>query len=79
MPDVLVRDVPEQTLDALRQRAKRNRRSLQQELLRVLEATAVETQPRSAGEIAAAIRARLSQGGRSFGDSADLVREDRER
>lgn len=31
MPDILVRDVPQRTLDALKERAKRNRRSLQQE------------------------------------------------
>ncbi len=79
MPDVLVRHVPQETLDALRERAKRNRRSLQQEILTALEAIAEESQPRNASEVAAAIRAKLSEGGRQFSDSVELVREDRER
>ncbi|MDP2935018.1 MAG: hypothetical protein Q8O86_00845 [Dehalococcoidia bacterium] len=79
MPDILVRDVPHNTLDALKQRAKRNRRSLQQELLVVLEDTAERSQSRSPGHVAAAIRARLAQGDRTFSDSVELVRQDRER
>ncbi|MCL5264493.1 MAG: hypothetical protein M1343_04750 [Chloroflexi bacterium] len=79
MPDILVRDVPQQTVDVLKQRAKQHRRSLQQELLSILEATAEGSQARSPSQIAAAIRARLAQGPRTFGDSTDLVREDRER
>lgn len=79
MPDILVRDVPQHTLDALKQRAKRNRRSLQQELLSVLEATAEVSQVGSPAQIASAIRARLAQNDRRFSDSVELVRRDRER
>jgi hypothetical protein len=79
MPDILVRDVPLRTVEALKQRAKQNRRSLQQELICILEATAHESAAQNAARIAAQIRARLAAGGRAFGDSAALVREDRER
>jgi plasmid stability protein len=79
MPNILVRGVPERTVDTLKQRAKRNRRSLQQELLSILEATAEGSRTATASEVAAAIRKRLAQNGRSFSDSTTLVREDRER
>ncbi len=36
MSDVLVRNVPEHLLEALKQRAEQNRRSLQQELPTIL-------------------------------------------
>ena len=79
MADVLVRNVPEPVLESLKQRAARHRRSLQQELLGILETAAEEPPRRSPAEVAAALRARLAQSGRTFGDSAALVREDRER
>lgn len=79
MPDILLRNVPQDTLDVLKRRAKENRRSLQQELLSVLEAKAAESKMRDPVEVAAAIRERLAQGGRRFGDSVELIREDRER
>lgn len=37
MPSLSVKNVPEETLDRLRERAKRNHRSLQGELLTILE------------------------------------------
>jgi plasmid stability protein len=40
MPDVLVRNIPEPVLATLKQRAAQHRRSLQQELLSVIEAAA---------------------------------------
>lgn len=79
MPDILVRGVQQQTLDALKQRAKRNHRSLQQEVLSVLEMVAQESSTRSPGEVAAEIRLKLAQSGRAFSDSTELVRQDRER
>ncbi len=36
MPDILVRNVPEDVVEVLKKRASENRRSLQQELLVVL-------------------------------------------
>lgn len=79
MPHVLVRNVPQDTLEALKKRAEGKRRSLQRELLDILEVSAKETVARDPAELAAAIRRRLGRGGRAFGDSAKAVREDRER
>lgn len=79
MPDVLIRNVPEAVLHILKRRAADHRRSLQQELLSILEAAAHEAPEKTPVEVAAAIRARLARSGRSFSDSTPLVREDRER
>ncbi len=79
MPDVLVRGVPQSTLDSLKERAAQHRRSLQQELLSILEVAATPVLDRTPEQVAAAIRERLAQTGRVFGDSTPLIREDRER
>ena len=80
MTDVLIRNVPPEVLDALKTRARQHRRSLQQELVAVLEAAARQVSPPGSPEaIAAAIRERLAGSGRVFGDSAELLREDRTR
>jgi plasmid stability protein len=79
MPDVLVRNVPQPLLEALKERSVRHRRSLQQELVSILEAAVQEVPRRTAAEVAAAVRERLAHSDRTFGDSAALVREDRER
>ena len=78
MPNVLVR-VPQPLLEALKARSAQHRRSLQQELVSILEAVVQETPKRTAAEVAATIQERLVQGDRTFNDSAPLVREDRER
>ena len=79
MPNVLVRDIPPETLAALKIRARQHRRSLQQELAALLEEAAQQAAQPSPDEIAAAIRARLARPGRVFTDSTVLIREDRER
>ena len=79
MPDVLIRDVPTHVVEALKARAAAHRRSLQGELLTVLEQAARAADPRSPQEIASAIRERLARSGRTFSDSTPLVREERER
>lgn len=79
MPDVLVRNVPHTTLDGLKQRAAQHHRSLQQELLSIVDAAAALPADRSPAQIAAAIRERLAQSGRTFTDSTPLIREDRDR
>ena len=79
MANLLLRNVPDATLAALKQRARQNRRSLQQELLRIVEDAAVEQPTKAPAELAAAIRARLAQNGREFGDSVLDLRQDRER
>jgi plasmid stability protein len=79
MANILIRNVPEPILSALRKRAAQNRRSLQQEVLGIIEAAAGEPEGRTGAEIASAIRRRLSSSGRQFEDSVALLREDRAR
>ena len=80
MTDILVRDVPNELVDSLKQRAARHGRSLQQELLDILTLTVREDSDRlTALEIADVIRKRLEATGRDFGDSTADIREDRER
>jgi len=45
MPNISVKDVPEAWAEALRQRAARNHRSLQGELMAMIEAAVVNTVP----------------------------------
>lgn len=76
MPDLLIRDLDAKLLDRLKQRAKRQGRSLQSEVKEILKNNA----PLSIEEA----RARLAEittrlGGRKFPDSADLLRADRDR
>lgn len=78
MSDVLIRGIPQDLLDQLRQRAAANRRSLQQELMSILE-EASRSQTLQSIEVADRIRKQLQGSGRRFSDSAQLVREDRER
>lgn len=79
MPNLLVRDVPDDVVEILKRRAARHRRSLQQEMLIILELAATEPSGLSAADVAAAIRARITESGFVFGDSAPLIRADRER
>jgi plasmid stability protein len=76
MPDILVRGLRRETVARLKRRAKTSGRSLQQEVRTVLE--------RSVSMLTAPEMRRLTQSwhrrlaGRTFSDSADLIREDRE-
>lgn len=79
MTDILIRNVPEPVLESLKRRAEERHRSLQHELLSILETASAQPTRETAAEVAAAIRARLAASGRSFGDSVELIREDRER
>lgn len=76
MPQLLVRNLEEETIARLKALAKRNGRSLQGQIKMVLEEAA--TFP--AGEVGALFakwEGRLA--GRRFRDSAGLIRRDRER
>ena len=75
----MIPNVDQATLDALKQRATRHRRSLRQELMTILEAAVREPVQQTPAELAATNRTRLAQSGRTFSDSTALVREDRER
>ena len=74
MPDVLVRDVEEKVLSKLKSRAKKNGRSLQNELLQVF-ASLTESNGLSDEKTAEKIKNALR--GRKHSDSAALIREDR--
>lgn len=78
MANVLVRDIPDEVVDDLKQMAKQHNRSLQQELREILIRTA--SQPyRDVARQAAEIRRNLAGKHRTFSDSAELLREDRKR
>lgn len=80
MPDVLVRNVPEHTVQALKSRATRHHRSLQGELMTILQEAALPHMSREEHlRLADELRARLAATGRDFGNSTDDLREDRER
>lgn len=75
MPNLLIRNLSEETIAALKARARRNNRSTQAEVAAILER---EAKPAAEDFWAVADRLRASFEGRTFGDSAELIREDRE-
>jgi len=76
MPQVLVRDLDPATVQRLKARARRHHRSLQAELRDILEQAA----RRSAVDPRAKINhVRAMFAGRTFSDSAALIRSDRAR
>jgi hypothetical protein len=77
MPDVLVRDLSERSLELLGAHARARNRSLQAELKHILEQAAQASDTETALAIADQIRRQLV--GRNLGDSAHLVAEDRVR
>lgn len=76
MPDVLVRGIEKDILAKLKMRADRNGRSLQTELVDVLNSVAL-AEALSDADVAAKIKRTLR--GRRFSDSAVSLREDRAR
>ncbi len=74
MPNVLVRDVDEKVLEKLKTKAARNGRSLQREV-QIILSEAINFEPLSDSEVAKKIKDSLR--GRSHSDSAELLREDR--
>jgi plasmid stability protein len=78
MPDVLVRNIDEKTLNNWKKRAAKNNRSLQAELKEMIDSFG-RTDP---DEIKVKMRKMVEKfeaEGRTFSDSAELIREDRER
>ncbi len=78
MSQVLVRQVDTTTIERLKLRARGNNRSLEAELRIVLRDAANESYT-SRDVMAEVARVRELFAGRAFTDSADLLREDRER
>lgn len=79
MAQILVRNLDEEAVKRLKDRARRDGRSLQAEAKLILEREADigKVDMETARRLADAIRS--SFGGRKFSDSAELIREDRDR
>jgi plasmid stability protein len=75
MPDILVRGLNAETVKRLKVQAKQHGRSLQGEAKKVLENAA----NLSMAEMLTAARGWRKKLGRKFIDSAELIREDRQR
>lgn len=78
MGNILVRNLPDDVVDALKRRARRHNRPLQQEVSDILVRAAREPEVDIALR-AAEIRKKLAGKGIEFSDSVDLLREDRSR
>jgi hypothetical protein len=76
MTDVLVRDVDPKILEGLKRLAGKHGRSLQEELMFLLERAACETTS-DTQEVLAKWETRFA--GRRFSSNAELIREDRKR
>jgi plasmid stability protein len=76
MPNLLVRDLDPDLLERLKAQAKRNRRSVQAEVKELLKNHVALSMEEAIKRIE---KFRQSLGGRKFSDSAELIREDRER
>jgi antitoxin FitA len=77
MAQVLVRQLNDKVVDRLKKRAKEHGRSLQSEVKTILE-DAVPDYERAWKRIDS-LRLRLKRSSRKFTNSADLIREDRDR
>jgi plasmid stability protein len=76
MGQVLVRNLPTGVVRKLKMRAQQHRRSLQEELKDILEQAAQQ----NAKDVQAKVnQVRKLFAGRKFGDSSDLIRQDRAR
>jgi plasmid stability protein len=73
---ILVRSLDQKTIERLKERARSNGRSLQQEVKTLLERAAETVTMGEARRVSEQWTRRL--GGRSMSDSAQLIREDRD-
>jgi antitoxin FitA len=78
MAELVLNDLDDAVLHDLRERATRHRRTLAEEAKAIL-AAALRGQPPDVWAPVDAIYRRLASSGRPFTDSADLLREDRDR
>jgi plasmid stability protein len=76
MGSILVRGLDQKTIERLKERARSNGRSLQQEVKALLERAAETLTIRETRRVSERWRRRLD--GRSFSDSAQLICEDRD-
>ncbi|WHZ28622.1 MAG: hypothetical protein OJF51_003420 [Nitrospira sp.] len=78
MAQILIRNLDDKLVGRLKKRAKERGRSLQAEVKRILE-EAAKDEATEFWKAADRIRERLKRSGRKFSDSAELIREDRDR
>jgi plasmid stability protein len=71
-----IKNAPDEVVEQLRRRARRNHRSLQGELLAIIEAAVQEEQTLRPGELLTQVRA---LGLRSPSESVEIVRASRDR
>ena len=76
MAQVLVRDIAPEIVDKLKVRAQRHHHSLEAELRRIFEQAVEDPAVSRRAEVE---RVQALFAGRTFEDSAELLREDRER
>ena len=77
MGQVLIRGLDDTVIERLRKQAESHHRSLEAELREILEHVSRQVDVATARNLADRIRGRLE--GRLHSDSAELIREDRER
>lgn len=78
MSDVLIRNINKETLDKLKERAKSNNRSLQEELKELVEFHAKPDLEETRNRVND-ILVKYKTSGKSFPDSGDELSKDRER
>lgn len=78
MAQILVRDLDRGVVERLKKRADQNGRSLQAEVKMILEQVA-QIDYDEAWERIERFREKMRLSGRAFSDSAELIREDRDR
>ncbi|BFU89915.1 MAG: hypothetical protein NTAFB01_11020 [Nitrospira sp.] len=79
MAQVLVRNLKGTVVARLKKRAAQRGRSLQAEVKQILEDAAAEADQTDVWKRIEKFRERMRRSGRTFSDSAELIREDRER
>jgi plasmid stability protein len=77
MGQVLIRELDDAVIERLKQRAQSHHRSLEAELREILENVSRQVDMATARDLADRIRRRLE--GSPHSDSAELIREDRDR
>lgn len=79
MGQILVRNLESEVIERLKERARRNGRSLQAEVALILREASHRPATRDARAIADKWQAHWRAQEKTFGDGAALIREDRER
>jgi plasmid stability protein len=77
MAQILVRDLDDATVARLKERARDNHRSLQGEVKAILEEAAAQASNAEVEAILDRWQRYWRQKGKTFSDSAELIREDR--